>query len=63
MKVISHYEKTIVGILSYKNIIASYKLDINEQKKFHSSISLKRQGLKLLVRGQKIKKFMSKDKD
>ena len=63
LPVISDDEKTIVGILSYKNIIASYKLDINEQKKFHSSISLKRQGLKLLVRGQKIKKFMSKDKD
>ena len=63
LPVISEDEKTIVGILSYKNIIASYKLDINEQKKFHSSISLKRQGLKLLVRGQKIKKFMRKDKD
>ncbi len=63
LPVISEDEKTIVGILSYKNIIASYKLDINEQKKFHSSISLKRQGLKLLVRGHKIKKFIRKDKD
>ena len=62
LPVISEDEESIVGILSYKNIIASYKLDINEHKKFHSSISLKRQGLKLLVRGQKIKKFMSKDK-
>lgn len=62
LPVINEDEETIVGILSYKNIIASYKLDINENKKFHSSISLKRQGLKLLVRGQKIKKFMSKDK-
>ena len=63
LPVISEDEKTIVGILSYKNIIASYKLDINEQKKFHSSISLKRQSLKLLVRGHKIKKFIRKDKD
>lgn len=62
LPVISEDEESIVGILSYKNIIASYKLDINEHKKFHSSISLKRQGLKLLVRGQKIKNFISKDK-
>lgn len=52
--------KQIIGILSYKDVIAAYKLNINEHIKNHPSISLKRQGLKILLKGKKIMEFISK---
>jgi H+/Cl- antiporter ClcA len=47
-------EKTIKGILSYKDIISAYKSDIDNYVKKRPSISLKRNGLKILVRGNKL---------
>ena len=47
-------EKTIIGILSYKNIISAYKSDIDNYVKKRPSISLKRNGLKILLRGNKL---------
>ncbi|MEO8567587.1 MAG: chloride channel protein [Ginsengibacter sp.] len=44
----------VIGILSYRNIIASYKQGIEDNTKKHPDISLKRRSLKILVRGQKI---------
>ena len=44
----------IVGVLSYRDIIASYKHTIDEHEKKDPSISLKRQSLKILVHGKKI---------
>lgn len=52
--VLSKISNNVIGILSYKNIIASYKQGIDEHVKKYPDISLKRRGLKLLVRGQKI---------
>lgn len=47
-------ENTIIGILSYKNIISAYKSDIDNFVKKQPSISLKRNGLKILVRGNQL---------
>jgi H+/Cl- antiporter ClcA len=58
-------EKNIIGILSYKNILSAYKSDIENYVKKRPSISLKRNGLKILVRGNKLINLittMGKDK-
>ncbi|MEP7143707.1 MAG: chloride channel protein [Ferruginibacter sp.] len=47
-------ENTIIGVLSYKDIIATYQHRVDEHEKKGSHISLKRQGLKILLRGQKM---------
>ncbi|MDE3185629.1 MAG: chloride channel protein [Bacteroidota bacterium] len=44
----------ITGLLSYQNIIASYKTRAEEHEKKGPDISLKRSGLRMLVKGQKI---------
>lgn len=47
-------ENTIIGILSYKDIISAYKSDSDNFVKKEPSISLKRNGLKILVRGNQL---------
>jgi chloride channel protein, CIC family len=47
-------ENNIIGILSYKDIISAYKSDTENYIKKRPSISLKRNGLKILVRGNKL---------
>lgn len=47
-------EKDVVGILSYKNIIASYKPGADDNTKKNPHISLKRTGMKILIQGQKL---------
>jgi predicted transcriptional regulator len=47
-------EKNIIGIVSYKDIIAAYKYNIEDHVKKYPSISLKRNSLKILIRGQKL---------
>ena len=54
LPVLSKENGHVIGILSYKNIIASYKHGIDEHTKKHPDISLKRRSLKILIRGQKI---------
>jgi H+/Cl- antiporter ClcA len=55
-------ENNIVGILSYKDIISAYKKDIENNVKRRPMISLRRNGLKILMRGQKLIDAMRKDK-
>jgi chloride channel protein, CIC family len=54
LPVLFNGHKKIIGVLSYLDVIATYKerIDENESKKRH--ISLKRNGLKLLLHGQRI---------
>lgn len=54
LPVVSNENSNIVGIISYKDIIASYRIRYNEHEKKQTQISLKRNGLKILLRGQKI---------
>ncbi len=49
----------IVGILSYKQILAVYKNGIDEEMNRTAHISLSRQRLKILVRGQKLMAFIN----
>lgn len=53
LPVVSNDNNHITGILSYRNIIATYKHNIAEHQKKQPHISLKRQGLKILLHGQK----------
>jgi len=43
----------VIGILSYKDILSAYSHRSGEHEKTKANISLKRQGLKILVHGQK----------
>lgn len=43
----------VIGILSYKDILSAYSHRSGEHVKTNANISLKRQGLKILVHGQK----------
>ncbi|MCC7401883.1 MAG: chloride channel protein [Chitinophagaceae bacterium] len=54
LPVFSLPENAISGILSYKNILSSYKYNISEHQKNNAVISLKRRSLKILIRGQQI---------
>ncbi len=47
-------ENNIIGILSYKDIISAYKRDMDTHVKKHAMISLKRNGLKMLLRGHRL---------
>ena len=55
-------ENNIIGILSYKDIISAYKKDMDAHVKKRPMISLKRNGLKMLVRGHKLITYMRRDK-
>ncbi len=46
-------QNKIIGILSYKDILSAYSYRFNEHESTNASISLKRQGLKILVHGQR----------
>lgn len=54
LPVISSHEHKLIGTLSYQDIISAYKMDISEHEKKNPPISLKRNSLKILVRGHKI---------
>ena len=56
-------QNTIIGILSYKDIISAYKSDIDNFVKKQPSISLKRNGLKILVRGNQLINLITMRKD
>ncbi len=58
LPVLSGENQNIIGILSYTNIISSYKLRLADHQKNHPNISLKRNTLKLLVHGQRVKRFL-----
>jgi chloride channel protein, CIC family len=54
LPVVAKENNNVIGILSYQNIISSYKQGIEDDTKKHPDISLKRRGLKILLRGQKM---------
>ena len=53
LPVVSMDTNNITGILSYQDIISAYKNRIDEHEGKHYNISIKRQSLKILLRGQK----------
>ena len=54
LPVISEENKNIVGLISYRDILATYKYGIDEHEMKRPNISLKRSGLKVLLQGQKL---------
>lgn len=54
--------KIITGILTYQHIISIYKKGLDENEKKQAHISLNRQRLKILVRGQKLVSIMKRKK-
>ncbi|MEO8771288.1 MAG: chloride channel protein [Ferruginibacter sp.] len=54
LPVLSKENDHVIGMISYTNIISSYKHGIEDHTKKHPDISMKRRGLKILLRGQKI---------
>lgn len=61
LPVLSNDANEIVGLLSYKNILNSYKIRAEHHRKNQPHISLKRSGLKILVKGQKLKRYLSRE--
>jgi Mg/Co/Ni transporter MgtE len=47
-------ENKVIGVLSYKDIINTYKSHRDENEEFNIHISLKRQRLKVLIRGREL---------
>jgi chloride channel protein, CIC family len=52
--VVSPNEEHVIGIITYKDILPVYREGIEEKKHQHQSISLKRRGLKVLLRARSI---------
>lgn len=63
LPVLSSETQHITGILSYANILASYKLGINEHQRGRPPISIRRNGLRLLVHGKRMKRFFASAKE
>jgi CIC family chloride channel protein len=47
-------DRKVMGVISYKDIIKAYQLHINKSGHLHVKISLKRQRMKILLRGRKL---------
>lgn len=60
LPVISNENNDIIGLLSYHDILATYKQGIDEHKKAQPNLSLKRNGIKILLSGQKLVSIMKR---
>jgi CIC family chloride channel protein len=49
----------IIGVISYKEIISAYKQDVEDHEKKETHISLKRGGLKIILKGQKLRALVT----
>ena len=54
LPVISDEFNNIVGLVSYHDILATYKFGVDEHERKRPHISMKRKGLKMLLQGQKL---------
>jgi len=54
LPVISTKGSKIVGILTYQNVLAAYKLHVEENETANTHISLKRRRMKMLIRGRRL---------
>jgi CIC family chloride channel protein len=44
----------VIGVLTYKDIIKAYQTNISKNENLHTKISLKRQRMKMVIRGKKL---------
>ena len=54
LPVISAADHKVIGVVSYQDVLSAYRLSIEENLKTNAFISLKRQQMKLLVKGKKL---------
>jgi len=54
LPVIAARSNKVIGVLSYRDILSTYKGQMEENEHAHIHISLKRQRLKMLIRGRKL---------
>ncbi len=54
LPVIAANSNKVIGVLSYRDILSAYKEQMEENENAHIHISLKRQRLKMLIRGRKL---------
>jgi predicted transcriptional regulator len=52
--VLSAKENTVIGVLTYKDILTAYKLNLRENQEAGINLSLKRQRIKILIKGRKL---------
>jgi hypothetical protein len=52
LPVISAKQYRVIGVLTYKDILASYNYSVEENERTNLQISLKRKGLKILIKGR-----------
>lgn len=50
----SEEENSVIGILTYKDILTAYKLRFRENQEKRANLSLKRQRIKILIKGRKL---------
>ncbi|QAA81778.1 CBS domain-containing protein [Aequorivita sp. H23M31] len=56
--VISNKSREIIGVLSYRDIMGTYKYSLDEHLRRRPNVSLKRRGLKIVVRGKKLSAYL-----
>ena len=56
-------DKTLSGILTFKDIIGSYKQRLTENERANANISLRRQSFKILIKGQKVLTYFRSRKE
>ena len=56
-------DHTLSGILTFKDIIASYKHRMTENERANANISLKRQSIRILIKGQKVLTYFKSRKE
>ncbi len=60
LPVVSEEYKNIIGILSYRDILSTYKYRMDDHEMKQPHISLKRKGLRILLQGQKLASLMKR---
>ncbi|RYU91420.1 CBS domain-containing protein [Mucilaginibacter terrigena] len=51
----------VIGVLSYKDIIKAYQTNIRKNENLHTKISLRRQRMKIVIRGKKLINLNNED--
>jgi CIC family chloride channel protein len=52
--VASDNRQLVVGVLTYRDVISSYRLRLEEEENHYTDISLRRHSIRILLRGQKL---------
>ncbi|MEN0052993.1 MAG: chloride channel protein [Mucilaginibacter sp.] len=62
LPILSAKDRKVMGILSYRDIISAFKIDADKTQQPYVNISLKRQRMKMLIKGRKTVNVDTQDK-